>query len=171
MDSKAIFGICVVASFVAFGRVARTYIWPNVSRLNRDQALNILITPHMFRFVGMSFLMPGVAGPQMSAAFAIPAAYGDLAAAVLAAVSVFALARRASWALVAVWLFNVEGTADLLFAYYRGVTSLPTGALGATFYIPTVLVPALLVLHVLIFAMLTRAEKNGASAIVAASSQ
>jgi hypothetical protein len=158
MDSKAIIGICVVASFVAFGRVAQRYIWPHVSRLERDRGLDRLITPHMFRFAGMSFLMAGVVSPEMSPAFAAPAAYGDLAAAVLAMVAVFALARKASWALAAVWLFNIEGTADLLFAYYQGVVGapLPAGALGAAFYIPAVLVPPLLVLHALIFVLLMR---------------
>ncbi|XIA67098.1 hypothetical protein ACFIOY_15580 [Bradyrhizobium sp. TZ2] len=90
---------------------------------------------HMFRFVGLSFLTPGVVSPTLSPVFANPAAYGDFAAAVLAVIATFALTARKSWALAAVWLLNLAGTIDLLFAYYQGVigVSLPPGSLGATF--------------------------------------
>jgi hypothetical protein len=52
-------------------------------RSNAD-ALRPLLTLHAFRFVGLAFLVPGVVSPDLPAAFANPAAYGDLAAAVLA---------------------------------------------------------------------------------------
>ena len=48
------------------------------------------------RFVGLSFLIPGVVSPSLSAAFAIPAAYGDLVAAVLAVLAIAGLVARAS---------------------------------------------------------------------------
>lgn len=173
MDSKAIVGICVVAGLVASSRVAKTYVWPRISRLDRATALNALIVPHMFRFVGMAFLMPGVVSPQMAPAFAIPAAYGDLCAALLAAVASIALVNRPSWALPVVWLFNLEGTADLLFAYYQGIVgvALPAGALGAAFYIPTVVVPPLLVLHALIFALLVRRHKDRTNRVATATTR
>jgi len=112
----------------------------------------------MFRFVGLAFLMPGVVSPTLSPAFAIPAAYGDLAAAVLAIIAVLGLSVRASWAILAVWVFNIEGTADLLFAYYQGMVGAPQppGSLGAAFFIPTLIVPPLLVTHALIFRQLLR---------------
>src|SRR5216683_636838 len=53
MDSKAILGICVLLSFIAFGRVAQLYIWSRVQGLPRKDALNALVVPHMFRFVGL----------------------------------------------------------------------------------------------------------------------
>ena len=59
------------------------------------------------------------------------------------------------------WIFNIWGTADLLFAFYQGneVGLLP-GQLGAAFYIPTFLVPLLLVTHVMIFRILLRREAD-----------
>jgi hypothetical protein len=48
---------------------------------------------HGFRFVGLAFLVKGVVAPELPAAFAMPAAYGDLIAAVLA---LFALAALRS---------------------------------------------------------------------------
>src|SRR5438445_12245287 len=143
MDSKAIIGISVVLNFVAFAKVAQLYIWPRLQAMRREEALNALVAPHMFRFVGLSFLVPGVVSPALPAGFAIPAAYGDLAASLLAIVATMALSARASWALAAVWLFNVEGTIDLLFAFYQGLIGvrLAPGVLGAAVYIPTVIVP------------------------------
>jgi hypothetical protein len=112
----------------------------------------------MFRFVGLAFLMPGVVSPTLSPAFANPAAYGDLAAAILAMIAVLGLSVHASWAMLAVWIFSIEGTTDLLFAYYQGIVGVPQppGSLGAAFFIPTLIVPPLLVTHALIFRQLLR---------------
>jgi len=167
VDSKLTIGLSVVLCFVAFGRVFQLYIWPRLLDLPRDTALSILVAPHMFRFVGLSFLAPGVVGPTMAPACANPAAYGDLAAAVLAVIASFALTARARWALGVVWLLNLEGTIDLLFAYYQGVVgiNLPPGSLGATFYIPTLIVPPLLVTHLAMFRLLLRGPRKVAEAI------
>ena len=59
-----------------------------------------------------------------------------------------------------VWVFNVEGTLDLLNAITQGLRYTEGGTLGATFFIPMVVVPALLVSHVMIFIMLLRGEPN-----------
>ena len=53
-----------------------------------------------------------------------------------------------------VWLFNVEGTLDLVNAFYQGL--LKDVQLGAAYYIPTFAVPALFVTHAMIFTMLIR---------------
>jgi hypothetical protein len=102
MRVEALFGLSVLMSFVAFGLVTRLYIWPRLRALPRNEALLPLILPRAFRFVGLSFLVPGVVSPALSTAFSRPAAYGDLAAAVLAVVATAALAARASWAIAAV---------------------------------------------------------------------
>src|SRR5262245_61279128 len=67
--------------------------------MRRTDALIPLVVPHTFRFVGLSFLIPGVVFPSLSPGFAIRAAYGDLVAAILAGVATLALAARASWAI------------------------------------------------------------------------
>ncbi len=158
MPVQALFGISVLLSFVAFGTVAKSYIWPRVRGLRGPAALAPLVVPHAFRFVGLSFLVPGVVSPALSPAFAVPAAYGDLAAAILALVSIWALATRASWAIPMVWVFNVWGTADLLNAIYEGLigVGIDPATLGAAFFLPTLIVPALLILHGMIFRLLLR---------------
>jgi hypothetical protein len=114
-----------------------------------------LLILHSFRFVGLSFLIPGVVAPDLSPAFAVPAAFGDLGAAILALLALWALPSRLG--ILLAWIFNIWGTADLLFAFYQGnQAGFTAGQLGAAFYIPTFLVPLLLVTHVLVFRVLLR---------------
>lgn len=159
MDVRAIFGVSVVLSFVAFGLVTRLFILPRLRALHRNDALAALIVFHAFRFNGLSFLVPGVAAPSLPSAFAAPAGYGDVVAAILAVATVLALIGRASWATGLAWVFNVWGTVDLLNAFYAALFWIPNfdvRAFGATYYIVTVYVPALLVTHGLIFSLLLR---------------
>jgi hypothetical protein len=158
MNSGALFGLSVLMNFVASGIVTKLYIWPWLRVMTREEALLPLMVPHMFRFVGLSFLVPGVVSASLAPDFARPAAYGDLIAALLAVIAVLALSARATWALASVWAFNLWGTIDLLYAVYQGEIGvrIGPGTLGAAFYIPTVLVPPLLVTHGLIFWLLTR---------------
>jgi len=158
MDIQALFGLSVLMSFVAFGLVTKLYIWPRLQRLERADALVPLVVPHTFRFIGLSFLVPGVVSPSLPSAFAAPAAYGDLVAAILAAAATLTLSRRASLATLLVWLFNIWGAADLLFAFYQGLFGVRLDArmLGAAFFIPTAVVPPLLIMHGLIFWLLVR---------------
>jgi hypothetical protein len=158
MDVRAIFGIAALMSVIGAVVAARFYIWPWLKSVEANRALAALITPHMFlRAIGLSFLVPGVVSPALPSAFAIPAAYGDLVAAILAIVTVIALAKKSPAANAAVWLFNLWGAADLLFAIYRALSAqLRPGDLGPTYFMVTVLVPVLLITHVFIFGLLLR---------------
>jgi hypothetical protein len=161
MDIQALFGLSVLMSFVAFGLVTKLYLWPRLRILEREDALTLLVVLHTFRFIGLSFLVPGVVSPSLPSAFAAPAAYGDLVAAMLAVAATIALSRHASLATLLVWLFNIWGTADLLFAFYQGQFGIQLDArmLGAAFFIPTAVVPPLLILHGLIFWLLVRPRR------------
>jgi hypothetical protein len=158
MSIQALFGLSILMSFVASGLVAWLFVWPRLRVMARDDALLPLVVPHTFRFIGLSFLVPGVVSPNLPRAFAAPAAYGDLVATMLATAAALALFRRASLAIVLVWLFNVWGALDFLLAYYQGLVTvrLDASMLGAAFFIPTVFVPAALVTHGLIFWLLVR---------------
>jgi len=156
MSIGALFGLSVAMSFIASGIIAWLFVWPRLKVMSRDDALLPLVVPHTFRFVGLSFLVPGVVSPSLAPAFAAPAAYGDLGAAILAIAAVFSLRYRTRWAIPLVWLFNLWGTIDLLNAIYQGQigVGIGPGSLGAAFFIPTVIVPALLITHGLIFRLL-----------------
>ena len=162
MNVGVLFGLSVLMSFVAFGLVTALYIWPRVRIVRREDALTALLVPHTFRFVGLSFLVPGVVAASLPSAFAAPAAYGDLIAALLAIAAILALTNRASWAIPLVWLFNVWGAGDLLNAFYQAQirVGIGPGSLGAAFYIPTLVVPPLLVIHGLIFRLLAKTKSQ-----------
>ena len=163
MNSFAVFGLSVLMSFVAFGLTTKLYILPHLRSLPPDKALVPLILFHTTRFIGLSFLVPGVVSLSLPSAFAVPAAFGDLGAAVLAVAATLAVTEGAAWALALVWLFNVWGTVDLLYGFYLGLVGIPgfdPTTLGAAFYLPTVIVPAYLVAHGLIFWLLPRAGRQ-----------
>lgn len=60
-----------------------------------------------------------------------------------------------------VWAFNLLGLLDLLNALWQGFRLTPDGDLGATFFIPAVIVPALLITHGLIFRLLLTPPPEG----------
>jgi hypothetical protein len=159
MPPRALFGISVILSFISWGIIARRYIWPALRRVPRTQALRPLLLLHAFRFVGLAFVIPGVVSPDLPAAFAGPAAYGDLSTAILALLSIATLGTTLG--IVLVWAFNILGSADLLYAFYQGnrvgLDSAP-GLQGAAYFIPTVLVPLLLITHALVFLLLLKPE-------------
>src|ERR1700722_6908318 len=108
----------VAFSFIAWGIVAKRYIWPKLRLLERADALRPILVLHSFRFIGLAFLVPGVVSPDLPSAFAHSDAAGDIIAAALALISLASLSRRAG--VVIVWIFNLWGTADLLNAFYQG---------------------------------------------------
>jgi hypothetical protein len=155
MDVRLLFPLSAAMGLIAWSLLAGLHVWPRLRTISRGPALAILAIPHTFRFAGLSFLVPGVVSPSLPRAFAVPAAYGDLITAVLALAAVIALSRRWWWGIPVAWLMNLWGTADLLYANYAGIAvDLDAGKLGAAFFIPTALVPLLLVAHALAFRLL-----------------
>ena len=161
MNPRVIFGIATIMTLVSSIVLAVLFVWPWLRTRRHEQGLILLVAPHMFlRFLGLSFLVPGVVSGSLPKAWALPAAYGDFVAGILAIFATLAVARAASWATAAVWLFNIWGAADLLFAFYQGArVQLEPGSLGAGYYIVTAIVPPLLVSHALIFRLLLRGRE------------
>jgi len=162
MNVGALFGISILMCFLSFGIITRFYIWPRIRSMNPREALVPLVVVHTTRFVGLCFLVPGVASESLPSGFASPAGYGDLIAAVLAVIAIWTLTARISWALPFVWIFNVWGATDLLNAFYQGEIHyhINPGWLGAAYFIPTVIVPPLLVTHGLIFWLLLHSRRS-----------
>ena len=148
----------IAFSFIAWGIVAKRYAWPKLSLLPSAEALRPILVLHSFRFEGLAFLVPGVVSPDLPTAFAHSAAYGDFAAAVLALLSLASLSSGTG--VVLVWIFNLWGTFDLLNAFYQAnAAGLVAGQLGATYFIPTLVVPLLLITHALAFRILLKGQK------------
>ena len=161
MQPQVVFGISFLLSFVVWGMIGARYLWPALRAKPRAEALRPVLVLHAFRFVGLAFLVPGVVSPDLPDGFAHPAAYGDLVTCVLALLAIATLRSRLG--IIIVWVFNIVGTLDLLNAFYQanrlGVGIAP-GLQGAAYFIPTVLVPLLLVTHTLVFRLLLGTERG-----------
>ena len=155
------FFLSIAFGFIAWGIVAKRYIWPNLRHRPQAEALRPLLILHSFRFIGLAFLVPGVVSADLPSAFAHSAAYGDIVAATLALLALAALPRRAGVAMA--WIFNVWGSADLLNAFYQANDAgLVPGQLGVAYFIPTLVVPLLLITHGLAFRILLQHQNESA---------
>jgi hypothetical protein len=161
MLPQVCFFVSIAFGFIAWGIVTARYIWPELRRRPKAEALRPLLILHSFRYIGLAFLVPGVVSSDLPSAFANSAAWGDLIAAALALLSLLSLRRRAG--VVMVWIFNLWGTVDLLNAFYRANHArLLAGQLGAAYFIPTFIVPLLLITHGLIFRILLQHPNESA---------
>lgn len=154
MNPRQIFGLQVLLSFLVYGLVAKWYVTPRLATLPLHSALQPLLALHAFRHLGMVFLVPTVVGSALPPSFGVPAAYGDLLAGLLALSAIVALRARSGVAVPLTWLFNVIGLLDLVHAFYQGLSH--DVQLGAAYFIPTFIVPALVITHVMMFRMLVR---------------
>jgi hypothetical protein len=166
MSPETLFRIHLVLGYVAWLLCFGAYIWPRLKSMDRVEAQRAIATLHSFRFFGLVFILPGVVGPNLPAGFATFAAYGDLATGVLAMLALLTVKiRPLFWIFVVA--FNVVGTVDLIVDYYRATAlGLPAlaGELGATYAIPIIYVPILMITHVVAFYLLARSLPNAARA-------
>src|SRR6266481_461154 len=101
-------------STLVFWIAARIYLLPKLRELTRRTLLLPILLLHSFRHLGLMFLAPGATYSGIPPQFGYPAAFGDLLAAVLALASIPAVAKGLRSGRILVWLFNVEGSLDLL---------------------------------------------------------
>ncbi|MEO1169438.1 MAG: hypothetical protein AAFW97_12085 [Pseudomonadota bacterium] len=140
-------------SLFVFGIIVRRLALPWLDGLNARTAMTILLLPHAFRHIGLSFLVPGLVADDMPWFFSVTAGYGDLLSAMLAIVALVALQGRWSIALPVIWLFTIVGIADLVNALRQAEAVL---YFQSSWYIPTFIVPLLLTTHAMIIARLVK---------------
>ncbi|MGA7570317.1 MAG: hypothetical protein WCA80_05865 [Candidatus Aquilonibacter sp.] len=164
MPPQVIFLTQLVLGYVACLLLIGTYVLPKLTSMDRIDALRAIATFHSFRIFGLIFILPGVVGASLPAAFATGAAYGDFATGVLALLALLTLRIRALFWFFMV-AFNLVGAADILLDYYHGIQSgLPNvaGQLGVGYAIVILYVPALMITHVIAFYVLTRPSTRAA---------
>ena len=158
MSERAIFQIHLLLGYLSWALLIRTYVWPRLKRAAARDAQGLILTFHSFRFFGLVFLLPGFVGADLPAAFAEPAAFGDLAASVLAILALLASRWRwLFWPLVVT--FNTVGAGDLILDTYHAIAfniAPNAGRLGAAYAIPILYVPGLMLTHGLSIYLLTR---------------
>jgi hypothetical protein len=151
-----------VLSAVAFWVAARIYVVPRLDELPPRTILLPILLLHSFRHLGLMFLAPGATYPGMPSQFAYPAALGDLLAAALAIAAIPAVARQARSARFLVWIFNMEGSLDLLAAIFLATQFGAAAYMGPAYWIPAFWVPALLVTHYIVFIVLRKSWPGAA---------
>jgi hypothetical protein len=168
MSPEIIFNLHLILGYVAWLLCFGAYILPRLKSMDLVAAQRAIATLHSFRFFGLVFILPGIVGPNLPVAgFATFAAYWDLATGVLAMLALLTVRTRPLfWLFVAA--FNLVGVVDLILDYYHAVrVGLPVvaGQLGATYAIPILYVPVLMITHVVAFYLLLRPQPKALQAI------
>jgi hypothetical protein len=167
MSPEIIFNLHLILGYVAWLLCFGVYIMPWLKSMDLVASQRAIATLHSFRFFGLVFILPGIVGPNLPAVgFATFAAYWDLATGVLAMLALFtARIRPLFWLFVVA--FNLVGMVDLILDYYHAVqVGLPAvaGQLGATYAIPILFVPLLMITHVMAFYLLLRPQPTAVRA-------
>ena len=143
-------------STFVFWVAARIYVLPRLSQFQPQAVLLPILLLHAFRHLGLMFLAPGATYAGIPPQFAYPAAFGDLVAALLALAAILALLKNERSAKALVWVFNVEGSVDLMMAIALATAFDAAPLMGPAYWIPAFWVPALLVTHYLTFVILLK---------------
>lgn len=149
----------LLLSTLVFGIAARIYLVPQLDRRPMSTILVPILLLHALRHLGLMFLAPGAVYAGMPGQFAYPAAFGDLLAALLALIALGAVTAEARSARFLVWLFNIEGSLDLITAITLATIYEAAAFMGPAYWIPAFWVPALLVTHYVTFALLLRKRR------------
>ncbi len=159
MDQRIILIVGMTLGVIGWIIISKYWILSWLKKQNYNKALALLTIPHIFRYIGLTFLITGVTTTSLNTSFAHPAAYGDLLAAVLALLTTWLLLARKKFAWATVWLFNIIGFADFLVAVTQGLKWVHPSEMGATLFIPLLGVPFFFVSHLLIFWMLLERKR------------
>ncbi|HYZ47676.1 MAG TPA: hypothetical protein VE567_02155, partial [Sphingomonas sp.] len=168
MSPSTIFQIHLVLGYVPWLLCFGAYVLPKLKSMDRVEAQRAIATLHSFRFFGLVFIVPGVVGPNLPADFASFAAYGDFATGVLAMLALLTIRVQPLFWLFVI-AFNLMGAGDIIVDYYHGnQVGLPAlaGELGATYAIPIIYVPVLMITHLVAFYLLVRPETNKAARVL-----
>jgi hypothetical protein len=157
MSPETIFRIQLVLGYLAWLLCFGAYVWPRLKLTDGVEAQRAIAVLHSFRFFGLVFILPGVVG-NLPTDFVTIAAYGDFATGLLAMLALLAVRMRSLfWTFVIA--FNLVGVADLIVDYYNatvlGVAAI-AGQFGATYWIPILYVPVLMITHAAAFYLLAR---------------
>ena len=156
MEATIFFSISVLMSLIVWNKFSNQYFWGRAKNEDLKKAVQPILFLHAFRFGGLSFLLTGVVHPGLDPAWAVPAAFGDFTAAVLALLTLVLINTRSFRPLL--WVFNILGLLDLLLAFVDGPKYNIIPFLGATYFIVILYVPVLLLTHFLVFRLLLKSR-------------
>lgn len=135
--------------------------------------LSTLVGIHLFRFVGVFFLI-GYYFDALPKTFAFIGGWGDIISATLAIWVIYALKEKKSYAIPLTWAWNIIGMIDILNVLANAVittrTSITDGTLGviefASFpfsWIPAFAPATIIFLHIVVFQRLIALRKTSST--------
>ena len=160
MSVATVFNIHLILGYLVWLLCFGAYLWPKLKAMDRVDAQRAIATLHSFRFFGLVFIVPGIVGSNLPVDFSVFAAYGDFATSLLAILALLTVTWRPLFWLFVV-AFNVVGAVDILVDYYHGIQfnlAPLAGELAATYVIPIIYVPLLMITHVVAFYLLVRRQ-------------
>jgi hypothetical protein len=127
----------------------------------------VLVLPHLLRALAAVGFLQAVARAELPAGFALPAAWGDLTIAVLAALLLFAGAIRTRHHLRAWQVWNVLGLIDIVLVVANAARHWVENPIAMSpmlrlpfALLPSFLVPIVVVTHALLFNRLASAARD-----------
>lgn len=155
ISARILLLLATVIGTISATILVRDYIIPR-SAGNRSRLLRSLVLLHSFRFVGLGMFLSGVSAKELPLEFIIPVAWGDYITAVLSVLSYLLLARKSRLAIGSVWVFNIWGFLDLLYAGFLAAKLQISDYIGVIFFVFTLYAPLLVVSHIVVFKLLIR---------------
>jgi len=147
----------MLLDYTALGLIFVIYVYPRLVRVPLLDALTAITFVHAFRFLGASYLNPGLSGLDPASSWVLETGYGDLIVSVLAIAAIVSMRIKAPWCIPLVWVLNIVGFADTIAAQSRAMLlHLWSSLTGVGWLISITVVPGLLIAHILMTILLLR---------------
>ena len=147
----------MLIDYIVLGLISVIYVYPRLVRAPLLDALTALSFVHVFRFLGASYMHPGLSGLRPASSWALLTGYGDLTVSVLAVAAIVNMRIKAPWCIALVWVLNIVGFVDTVAAQSTAMLlHLWTSLTGVGWLISITVVPGLLIAHILMTILLIR---------------
>jgi hypothetical protein len=164
MISHQLHNISIANALVSWGLIY-LLVRPALNRAGQETHLTVLISLHLFRYLGLIALIPSlfdVRALGFSDAYHTQIAYGDWISGLLAIAAILSIRSKSRWAIPIIWFFNIFGIVDFLNAGLQLAPKITDpsiiGDLGWVVF--TVYLPMLVVSHFAIFYVLLTQESS-----------
>ena len=158
MSLQSAQALAQASSLAVFATIAVWYVAPWLRSRTRAGALVPLLWVHVFRYVALQTVSAQHSGFPIYDGGRDEIIFGDVGGAILAALAIVALRRRARWSIPLAWLLVAETAIDTVTNMIGGVREQLFGASsGVTWFILSFYVPVIIVsLGLLVWQLYTR---------------
>ena len=166
MSAETIFQTHLVLGYVAWLFALAPTSGPGSNRWTAVDAQRVIATLHSFRFFGLVFILPGVSARTARQLRRVRRLRSILRPDCWRCGASHFRVRPLFWAFVVA--FNLVGATDLVINYYHAIqVDLPAtaGEFGATYAIPIIYVPLLMITHVTAFYRMVRHQLEAAQVV------